>query len=264
MRRVVFSLRTTSPAAKRASEFASRLDTHWFNLRIENDPAIRNFFRSSADRQVRTKERAIPQKKSVNYSQSLSLSQALDLYLRLKGQNRPQTFNRGANNASKLLIELCGDKSVTAYDRADANKFRDHLLSKNMAGTSIVRVIGNIKAIINFATSELGVQPNTSFSRLYIDRNAGTKERQPISIQNIKKLQELCREWDDEKRWIIGLISDTGLRLAEAIGLVRNDFQIRDGVPVVIVQPHAWRRLKTARAVSCLKESTGIPESPSF
>ena len=251
MTRVVFSLRTTSPAAaaKRAADMASRLDDHWFNLRIESNPAIRKFFRSSADRQVQAKERAILQKKSVNYSQSLSLSQAIDLYLlRHKGQNRPQTFYRGADNASTLLIKLCGDKNITAYDRADANKFRDHLLSKKMAGTSIVRVISNIKAIINFATSELGVPPNTSFSRLYIDRNSGTKERQPISIQNIRKLQELCREWDDEKRWIIGLISDTGLRLAEAVGLVRTDFQIRDGVPVVIVKPHPWRRLKTANS----------------
>jgi hypothetical protein len=156
MRRVVFSLRTASPAtaAKRAADMASRLDDHWFNLRIESNPAIRKFFRSSADRQVQAKERAIPQKKSVNYSQLLSLSQAIDLYLRHKGQNRPQTFYRGANNASTLLIKLCGDKNITAYDRADANKFRDHLLSKKMAGTSIVRVISNIKAIINFATSE--------------------------------------------------------------------------------------------------------------
>jgi hypothetical protein len=79
MRRVVFSLRTTCPAAaaKRASDMASRLDAHWFNLRIESNPAIRKFFRSSADRLAQTKERAIPQKKSVNYSQSLSLSQAI-------------------------------------------------------------------------------------------------------------------------------------------------------------------------------------------
>ena len=76
MRRVVFSLRTASPAtaAKRAADMASRLDDHWFNLRIESNPAIRKFFRSSADRQVQAKERAIPQKKSVNYSQLLSLS----------------------------------------------------------------------------------------------------------------------------------------------------------------------------------------------
>jgi integrase len=248
MSRVVFSLRTASPAAaaKRASEVASRLDAHWFNLRIESDPAIRSFFRSSADRQIQIEEQTITHKKSVNYS--LSLSQAIDLYLRLKGQNRPQTFYRGVDNASKLLIELCGDKNITAYDRTDANNFRDHLMSKNMAGTSIVRCIGNIKAIINFATAELGVPPNTSFSRLYIDRKSGTKERQPVSIKNIRKLQEICREWDDEKRWMIGLISDTGIRLGEAVGLVRKDFQVRDGIPVVIVQPHPWRRLKTANS----------------
>ena len=201
------------------------------------------FFRSSANRQVLSEPPLISLQACENHS--LTLSQAIALYLRLKGQNRPPTFHRGATNASKLLLELCGDKNITAYNRADANKFRDHLLSKDMVGTSIVRVISNIKAIINFATSELGVPPNASFSRLYIDRKAGTQKRQPISIQNIRLLQDICYDWDDEKRWIIGLISDTGLRLGEAVGLAKSDFQVHDDIPVVIVKPHPWRRLKT-------------------
>jgi hypothetical protein len=65
MSRVVFSLRTALPAAaaKRASEVASRLDAHWFNLRIESDPTIRRFFRSSADRQIQIEEQTITHKK---------------------------------------------------------------------------------------------------------------------------------------------------------------------------------------------------------
>ena len=41
------------------------------------------------------------------------------------------------------------------------------------------------------------------------------------------------------------MISDTGMRLAEAAGLHVDDMVLGD-VPYVCVKPHAWRSLKTA------------------
>ncbi|MBJ3762113.1 hypothetical protein ILP92_05070 [Maribius pontilimi] len=53
-------------------------------------------------------------------------------------------------------------------------------------------------------------------------------------------------EEDDELRWLIALVADTGMRLSEAAGLHRDDFQQdADGGHYVRVQPHRWRRLKT-------------------
>jgi hypothetical protein len=40
------------------------------------------------------------------------------------------------------------------------------------------------------------------------------------------------------------MISDTGMRLAEAVGLHTNNIILGD-VPYVCVKPHAWRSLKT-------------------
>jgi integrase len=39
------------------------------------------------------------------------------------------------------------------------------------------------------------------------------------------------------------MISNTGMRLAEAVGLHTNDIILGD-VPYVCVKPHAWRSLK--------------------
>ena len=45
---------------------------------------------------------------------------------------------------------------------------------------------------------------------------------------------------------IVLLVSDTGLRLSEALGLEHNDLHIiNDPIPYVIIQNHPWRRLKT-------------------
>ena len=51
---------------------------------------------------------------------------------------------------------------------------------------------------------------------------------------------------DDEKRWLIALISDTGMRLAEAAGLHRNDIELDSEIPYLRIRKHQWRGLKTA------------------
>ena len=48
-------------------------------------------------------------------------------------------------------------------------------------------------------------------------------KRRPIPIANIHKIQQKCRDQDDERRWIIALLSDTGMKLGEAIGLLKAD-----------------------------------------
>ena len=44
--------------------------------------------------------------------------------------------------------------------------------------------------------------------------------RRPIPIKDVYKVQALCRKLDDEPRWLIALISDTGMHLSEATGVI--------------------------------------------
>ncbi|WP_395006758.1 tyrosine-type recombinase/integrase [Cypionkella sp.] len=84
------------------------------------------------------------------------------------------------------------------------------------------------------------------FIGVYFDRAAGVVERQPIPLAAIRKVQAACRAKDDEIRWPIALVSDTGLRLGEAAGLIKSDFHdLNAEIPHVMIQPHPWRSLKT-------------------
>ena len=69
--------------------------------------------------------------------------------------------------------------------------------------------------------------------------------RQPISMEDLKKVQSLCREIDDEMRWLIALISDTGMRLGETAGLLKKDIKLDERIPHIDLKPHPWRTLKT-------------------
>ena len=69
--------------------------------------------------------------------------------------------------------------------------------------------------------------------------------RKPIPNDVLKVIQERCRATDDEQRWLVALISDTGMRLSEAAGLARDDVVLDAEIPHVIIRPHSWRRVKT-------------------
>ena len=94
--------------------------------------------------------------------------------------------------------------------------------------------------------SENALDLKNPFIRLYHDRNAGVIKRLPIPVKTITEIQSKCIFIDDDIRWLIALLSDTGMRLGEAVGLLNSDIIINHETPHVIIQPHPWRRLKTA------------------
>lgn len=58
-------------------------------------------------------------------------------------------------------------------------------------------------------------------------------------------IQKECIEIDNENRWLLALISDTGMRLSEAVGLHVDDIIIDQSIPFIDLKPHPWRSLKT-------------------
>ena len=81
---------------------------------------------------------------------------------------------------------------------------------------------------------------------MYHDRTAGVLTRKPIPNADILKVQTECRIIDDDMRWLVALISDTGMRLAEGAGLLKSDIHLDADIPFVRIQKHPWRNLKTA------------------
>jgi integrase len=71
--------------------------------------------------------------------------------------------------------------------------------------------------------------------------------RKPVPITHIRNVQSECRAIDVDMRWLIALISDTGMRLAEGAGLLKQDFIGLDtDLQYVRIIKHPWRNLKTA------------------
>jgi len=232
--RIAYSLRTRSlrQARMRAVSDAAKLDRHWYMMRMLSDDLPGKHMLDEAG--------------SSSEVEGYKLSDAVSVYLRLKGQNKPPAFEATVKRGCGYLIDCCGNKDLAEYTRSDATKFRDYLFNKGLNGASVARIFGTVRAVINLALSEFGLSIINPFSNVYFDRSAGVMKRLPVQPEDIKKVQEECYKVDDEKRWLVAMIADTGMRLAEGAGLLRSDFFEQDGILCVGIKPHPWRSLKTA------------------
>lgn len=240
--RISYSLRTRSAsvARSRALRAAQQLDEHWYHLRVRDvDLPGKHRLRINAQKPIPNFADEVP-------AGAVRLNEAVSIYLSLKGAGRPATFHRAAERSCGYVIDVCGDKAIDAYTKSDANAFRDSLLSRGMAGSSITRIFGTVRSVINFAASESGITMTNPFAGVYYDRSAGVEERQPLPTDALLKVQEHCKSLDDDLRWLVALVSDTGMRLAEAGGLLLDDIKLDDPVPHIVIQEHPWRRLKTS------------------
>jgi len=245
--RIVICLKTkSSVSAIRASKsLYQRLDDYWISIRLTNMqiPA----------------EHLLMSKPLVNSNSNAPLlSEALSTYLKLKGEGKDKIFIRAANRNIKYVIELLGNLPIDEYNSKDASKFRDHLLDRGLLISSVKRIFSSIRSIINLSISEEGISCINAFSKTYMPENNSVEIRKPIPIKDIRHIQSICREYDDDLRWLIALLSDTGMRLGEAVGLLKSDIYLDGNIPHIRLIPHPWRRLKTrasGRYIPLTKES---------
>ncbi len=177
----------------------------------------------------------------------MHLTEALDLYLRLKGVGKDKVFTRGAERNIQSVVSVLGDRPLDEYASSDAAAYRDYLLKKGLTTNSVKRNFATIRSVINLSIQEHGLDCKNAFSKVFLPDLDDAKRRKPIPIENIRQIQQDCREAYDEARWLVALISDTGMRLSEAAGLHIDDIKLDCEIPYIDLKPHAWRSLKTKR-----------------
>ena len=243
--RISMSLRTKSNgvAIRATKSICQRLDDYWLGLRLQkmDIPAI-HLVSSNED----------------SDDSSPNITDALDLYLRLKGQGKDKTFIRTANRNIEYIVKVLGNKSIRSYSSIDASKFHDWLMEQRMSLSTVKRVFSSVKAIINLTIQEHGLDINNPFSKTYMPEIEVKQYRESIPTETIKHIQSLCRDYDDDLRWLVTLLSDSGMRLGEGVGLHKSDINLNSEIPHIRLIPHPWRRLKTKssqRVIPLVNES---------
>ena len=232
---IACSLKTRSRriALRAASSLSMQLEEYWMTLRINQLTSIHcQKLKTSPDRAI----------------SGVSFMDAKDLYLKLKGQGKTESFATYTERNVDYVLEAIGNKDLMDYEPSDGGVFRDWLTEKGLASSSVKRVFSTIRAITNLAIAEHGLDMRSPFANVYFPELDDIKERLPVSPHDIKLIQRHCRETNDEMRWLLALISDTGMRLAEAAGLALNDIVLDSEIPHINLKPNESRRLKTKQS----------------
>lgn len=218
----------------------AKLEAYWFSLRAANGAIPGHHLLLEAEA---VKSDNLP---NDTCETTITFRDAAAIYLRLKSKGRGKTFIAAVVRAVDYLEASVGQKPLDKLHRKDAGKFRDSLVERGLAPSSIVRVLTTVKAVLNFAIQEEGLEISNPFSGLFIDRSEPAQRRIPVPKDQLGIVKNQCVRIDDDLRWIIATIADTGCRLSEIVGLHRDDVVLDAASPYLIIRPHPWRRLKTA------------------
>ena len=243
VKRLCFSLKTKSysSAIRMIKSVSQRLEDYWFGIRLQNMnvPAM-HLIKTDSDN-----------------DNGPNIIDALQLYLKLKGVNKNKTFLRTAHRNVEYIIKVLGNKSIQSYSSLEAGKFRDWLIEQGMSNSTVKRVFSSVRAIINLSVSERGLNIVNPFSKVYLP-SIDNELRMSIPMDKIRLIHGYCKQMNDEPRWLISLLSDSGMRLSEALGLAKEDIKLDEPIPYIRLIPHPWRRLKTRssqRYIPLVKES---------
>ena len=145
---------------------------------------------------------------TVNLESNLpTIDEALETYLRIKGRGKSDLFFSHTKRSIKYLTDCLGSRSLDQYTSADAAQLRDWFVLRGLAIASI--------------------------------------KHKPIATVNLKAIQAKCLELDDDLSHLVSLISDTGMRLSEATGLMNSDINLDCDYPHIVITPYPHRSLKT-------------------
>ena len=233
-KRIIICLKTArkDTALRSARSLSQRLEDYWLSLRLAKIeiPALHLMHQCPTTETSQT---------------DFSLKDALALYLRLKGLGKGVSFHRTAERNIQSVIEVLGDRPLDGYNSSDAASYRDFLLAKGLNTASVKRNFASIRSIINLSIQEHGLDCRNAFSKVYLPDLDDSMKRKPIPLEAIRNIQDECKEIDDEPRWLVALIADTGMRLSEAAGLHIDDIRVDEEIPYINLKPHPWRSLKT-------------------
>lgn len=224
-------VRTAKQAEIAARHLNAKLEQQWMQLRIGKDSLPFTPIQSTIDND----EEKNPE---------VTLLTAKDYYLKIKGHDRSKSFFQTVERSLRYAEECLTDKPINQYTSQDAANLRNFLIEKGLGLGSVKKTISTIKTIFNFYTSEHGITSSNPFTGIYIP-TAIIEKRQPILGADLIKLQKICIGMNDEIRLLIAILSDTGMRLAEAAGLLTTDIYLESDIPHIKVIPHPHRPLKT-------------------
>lgn len=170
-------------------------------------------------------------------------SDFVDAYARLKklekGSNAYKKVDRDVNR----FVESQGDRAPHEYAKVDINDFISERLLEVKTG-AVRRELNSIQAVFNLVYEEHEIDHFHRFRKLKIPKEKEDQiDREDFTSDQLSLLRDIIGGSDNKIDQIIGLLIDTGMRSAEAVGLASEDIKL-GSIPHIVIHKNPLRRLK--------------------
>jgi integrase len=144
------------------------------------------------------------------------------------------------------FLNLNGDLRIDQYRRAHGNAFVEDMHRSELKRETMKRYLNQIRPVFETARMELEISMSNPLSKLKIpeDVDDPKSKRASFTLEQIRAIQSHCRKTNDQFRWCISILSDTGARLSEIAGLLKEDVRIENQTPHIAIVRNEVRSLK--------------------
>lgn len=178
-----------------------------------------------------------------------TITDALELHIATNRKRDDVKFTTYARRAFESLVRVTGNKAIKDFTREDARRFIARGLEESLKTATIRRRLNSYRAVWSAYKRERDHQMANPFENLSIPgEGEDADKRSTLTHEELERLVAACKEKDDEVRWILALLIDTGARLAEVVGATLDDIKLDAEIPHLVIKPHPWRSLKNANS----------------
>lgn len=179
-----------------------------------------------------------------------ALSIVLKTFLAARRQHHGERYRGEVRRVFAEAIRYFGDSELLRLSSTSVASYIGHQMA--MGHTP-----GNVRYKLNLLHA--GTRRYLREKRLaYANPFAGIKIHAPhppttswvpLAGSEITRLTALVMKHDDEIRWLLGMLIETGARVGEVAGLALGDIFLAHDTPYIQIVEHPWRRLKSPTCV---------------
>lgn len=174
-----------------------------------------------------------------------NLTDALACYLRVHIDEKQLCLD-AKRNFDRFIALMGGDKQILDIRPKEIRLFVEHELARGLRTRSVRKALNYFSAATWMWMEENSINIWNPFHRVRIPKEGfDVKRHEPLSRNLLTQVQAWCVAKDDEIRWMLAMVTETGARAREIAGLALEDIHIDIPVPYVSISDHPWRRLKT-------------------
>lgn len=207
-----------------------------FSKMLLNKKQITNLVNKKSDQSL---ENFLFSNAASNYNLT---SKLLEKYFKLKKISPKSSQYSSILNSIRYLINICGDKPIDEFSWVDSQNFKDFFVSKKRVSTG-KRYQSNLFNFFKTLYDYSNIDKKNPFQNIKWPASHHKQEIEPLNIEEVQKLISITKEEKSLFSIFIGCILNTGLSVNELVGLNRNEINLNQFSPYIVIRSNGLRKV---------------------